>query len=88
MPEIKTKIVNKNGMHMRPAMMVVDKASTFESDIEISTDHSVADAKSIMELTMLAAVKGTKIKIKATGKDADIAVRDIHALFESGFNGG
>ncbi|TFG47339.1 MAG: HPr family phosphocarrier protein [Candidatus Brocadiia bacterium] len=67
---------------MRPAMQFVDLASTFKSDITVSNGSSHADAKSIMEMTMLAATCGTKLKVKALGPDARQAIEAMRELVE------
>lgn len=67
---------------MRPAMQFVDVASQYKADIKVSNEDTTVDAKSIMQMTMLAATCGTKLKITAVGKDAEQAVRALHKLVE------
>ena len=76
------EIKNADGLHMRPAMQFVDLASTFKSDIIISKGDTPVDAKSIMQMTMLAATCGTKLRIKAEGPDAQEALQAIKKLVE------
>ena len=76
------EIKNADGLHMRPAMQFVDLASTFKSDIIISKGDTQVDAKSIMQMTMLAATCGTKLRIKAEGPDAQEALQSIKKLVE------
>ncbi len=71
------------GLHMRPAMQFVDCASEFAAEITVVTDKQTADAKSIMQLTMLAATKGTKLTIKAAGVGAKAAVESLAAIVEN-----
>lgn len=80
-------ITNKLGLHARPAMMFVESAAGFESDITVRrADHRESvDGKSIMEMMMLAATQGTAMEITATGADADDAVRELVALVKSSF---
>jgi phosphocarrier protein len=80
-------ITNKLGLHARPAMMFVETASRFTADITVSrTDNAEAvDGKSIMQMMMLAATRGTCIEICARGADADDAVRELIALVHSNF---
>jgi phosphotransferase system HPr (HPr) family protein len=80
--EIEVQIKNPDGLHMRPAMQFVDTASQFASDISVSSSENVVDGKSIMQMTMLAATHGTKLKIKAQGPDADQAVVALQQLVE------
>jgi len=67
---------------MRPAMQFVDMASRFKSDISVSNEQCSVDAKSIMQMTMLAATHGTKLKIKAEGSDAQQAIDALRELVE------
>lgn len=68
---------------MRPAMLFVDLANTFESDITVSNGDMTIDAKSIMQMTMLAATHGTRLKIRAEGPDAQKAAQSLRELLES-----
>jgi phosphocarrier protein HPr len=80
--EIEVQIRNMEGLHMRPAMQFVDTASRFESAIEVSNEGTNVDAKSIMQMTMLAATCGTKLRIKAKGRDAGAAIEALRQLVE------
>jgi len=80
--EIEVQIRNVEGLHMRPAMQFVDTASRFRSDIEVSNDETSVDAKSIMQMTMLAATCGTKLRIRAKGADAEAAITALRHLVE------
>ena len=81
-------IVNRLGLHARPAMMFVETASKHRSNISVCrTDHPErVDGKSIMQMMMLAATKGTEIRICAEGDDAECAVMELIALIQSKFN--
>ncbi len=68
---------------MRPAMQFVDIASQFKSDIKVSNGETTVDAKSIMQMTMLAATFGSKLKITAAGDDAEPAIKALHDLVET-----
>jgi phosphocarrier protein len=68
---------------MRPAMQFVDVASCFKCDITVSNDKNSVDGKSIMQMSMLAATCGTKLKIRAEGTDAQKALEDLQELVES-----
>ncbi len=72
--EIEVEIKNSDGLHLRPAMEFVDVASRFECEITVSNDETTVDGKSIMQMTMLAATFGTKLKVRAEGCDAEKAV--------------
>lgn len=83
-------IVNKLGMHARPAMSFVELASTFKSDVTLRrTDGEFTDpvdGKSIMQLMMLAATKGTELELKTCGDDAQQACDALSGLVKSGFD--
>jgi phosphocarrier protein HPr len=80
--KIDVEIRNRNGLHMRPAMLLVDIASRFASDVKISNGQTSADAKSIMQVTMLAAAAGTKLTLTAKGNDCNQAVEALKELIE------
>ena len=80
--EISVEIKNADGLHMRPAMQFVDMASQFESEITVSNSETEVDGKSIMQMSMLAATCGTKLKIKAQGADAQQAIDALRELVE------
>ena len=80
-------VPNKLGLHARPAMIFVEAASKLESDVTVRRcdQDDPVDGKSIMQLMMLAATKGTELEIAATGVDADKAVKALVKLVKSGF---
>ena len=78
-------IKNKLGLHARAANMVVQVASNFVSSITIDKDGIEANAKSIMGILLLAAGQGSKVVIRAHGKDAKEAVAEIGKLIEDKF---
>ena len=80
--EASVEIKNADGLHMRPAMQFVDVASRFKCDITVSNDKNSVDGKSIMQMSMLAATYGTKLKIRAEGADAQKALEDLRELVE------
>lgn len=79
-------IINKLGLHARPAMSFVDTASSFTSDIKVTKEEQTADGKSIMQLMMLAAPKGTQLKIDAEGPDAEKAIDALTKLVANKFD--
>lgn len=78
-------VVNKYGLHARPAMQLVDLANRFPCRISVSNGADEFDAKSIMQVMQLAATKGSVLTLKAEGQDADQAVRSLRELVSSGF---
>ena len=79
-------IQNRLGLHARPAMSFVDTASGFRSSVKVTKGKQVVDGKSIMQLMMLAATRGTELAIEAEGPDAEDAIGALLALVESGFD--
>ncbi|MEQ9453510.1 MAG: HPr family phosphocarrier protein [Phycisphaeraceae bacterium] len=79
-------IRNRLGMHARPAMSFVDTASQFSASIQVIKNQQSVDAKSIMQLMMLAATQGTELKVIAEGTDAQEAVTAIEDLVNRGFD--
>ena len=78
-------IVNKFGLHARPAMQFVELANKFSCSIEVAKGALTVDAKSIMSVMRLAATKGTVLKITADGDDASEAIEALSELVASGF---
>ena len=72
--EKEVEIINKYGLHARPAMELVEMANRYGSKIEVSSGILTVDAKSIMSVMRLAATKGTVLKLMANGADADEAI--------------
>src|SRR3954468_20760155 len=79
-------ITNKLGVHARPAAMFVKIASKFECDVFVEKDGERVNGKSIMGLMMLAAGPGSKLKLVASGSDAQQAVSEIEALLKRKFD--
>lgn len=80
------KIINRLGLHARPAAMLVQTASNFSCEIKISKDAVQVNAKSIMGVLMLAAEYGSSLQLQCDGTDEKQAAQAITALFESKFN--
>jgi phosphocarrier protein HPr len=82
---VKVTIVNRLGLHARPAMTFVDLASTFACEVRVRKADTEVDGKSIMQMMMLAASKGSELEITAKGADAEKACAALKALVDSGF---
>lgn len=79
------EIVNRAGMHARPAAELVKLAGRFASDIRIEKDGLEVNGKSIMGVLMLAAEMGSQLRLSATGRDAEDAVAALSDLIGRGF---
>ena len=69
-------------IHARPAMMLVSLARTFSSNIEISYNGNVADAKNIVKLLMLHANQGAEVTFIVEGEDEEEASRELQKICE------
>ena len=79
-------IVNKSGIHARPAAMFVKVANRFGSDIFVEKDGEKINGKSIIGLMMLAAGPGSKLTLHVKGADADAAIAELEALVQRKFD--
>jgi phosphotransferase system HPr (HPr) family protein len=77
---------NPNGLHARPADMLVREANRHQSEIVLEKDGTRADCKSILSLLTLGAACGTEMSLIAEGADAEQAAAMIVELFENGFH--
>jgi phosphocarrier protein len=85
MPEREARIVNKLGIHARPAAEIVKTAGKFKSNITIVRDDLEVNAKSIMGVMMLAAEHGATVILRAMGDDAEAALDALCAVIANRF---
>jgi phosphocarrier protein HPr len=78
-------VVNQLGMHARAAAKFVHLAARYQSHVRVARDAREMDGKSIMGILLLAAARGSAIRITADGADEQDAVAALAALVESGF---
>lgn len=79
-------VINKLGIHARPAALFVKVAGKFASHIHVEKDGETINGKSIMGLMMLAAAQGSELRITAEGRDAEAALTALEELFQQKFN--
>lgn len=79
-------VVNKQGIHARPAAKFVHVANTFNCDILVEKDGETVNGKSLMGLLMLAAGPGSRLTIHAEGGDANRAVHELESLLSRKFD--
>ncbi len=87
-PSIKVRIVNRLGLHARPAMSFVDLAASFRSEVKVrrvDVPDEWVDGKSIMQMMLLAATQGTELEIQVEGPDGAGACEALRKLVETGF---
>ena len=85
MPERAVQIVNKNGLHARPAAEIVKLAAKYQSEITVVKDDLDVNGKSIMGVMMLAAEHGSSITFRAEGPDAEQALDALATLVANKF---
>ncbi len=79
------EVLNKYGIHARPAALLVKAAGKFECDIFIGRKGDEVSAKSIMGLLTIEGHQGARLIVRAVGIDAEAALLEISALFENKF---
>ncbi|MEM2526032.1 MAG: HPr family phosphocarrier protein [Candidatus Methanomethylicaceae archaeon] len=80
----KLKIINKTGLHARPATLFVEKAKNFISKITIEKNGRIVDAKSLISVLSLGIEQGQEIILKIEGPDENEAFKELKTLIESG----
>ena len=79
-------LLNKYGMHVRPAGLFAKVASRFNADVDVEKDGTVVSGKSIMALMTLEAVCGTKLKVTASGAQSREVLDELEALVARKFD--
>ena len=85
MPQITIQVLNKVGLHARPAALFVQEANKYQCDIRVRKDGTEANAKSILSVLTLGAEQGCSIAVVAEGEDADAALAALQALANANF---
>lgn len=81
-------VTHKDGLHLRPAALFVQKAASYEAAIQVrnvTKDAAFQDAKSAIGVMMLKVGQGDTIEIQADGEDASDAIQGLVNLIKSGF---
>ena len=81
-------ILNKQGLHARPATALVNMAAKFKSEIFICRDNKKVNGKSILGLLVLAAEYGSNLTIEADGPDEQEAIEALEQLVKDHFGMG
>ena len=74
-------VTASHDLHLRIAAQFVQLSSRFESTIILAKGRHHVDGKSILGVLMLGAVRGTRLRIVAHGRDAEVAIRALAQLF-------
>lgn len=83
--EKQVEVSNALGLHTRPATLIVKLLQGYTSAVSFTHEGQTIDARSILNILMLAAQKGTVITITATGDDAKEVVEKLVELFDTQF---
>ena len=78
-------IINEKGLHARASARFVEVVEKFESEVTVEKDGLEASGSSIMGLLMLAASRGTTIKVTSHGKDSEELISALDSLIKSKF---
>jgi len=80
------RVLNRQGLHARPADLLVRCASGYQSEIFLHKGPEQVDCRSILSLLTLGATEGTELTITAEGADAPQALEAVSQLFDQGFH--
>lgn len=80
----KLKIINKTGLHARPATLFVEKAKKFTSKITVEKNGKIVDAKSLISVLSLGVEQGQEIILRIEGPDENEAFKELKTLIEGG----
>ncbi len=86
MIEREVTIVNRSGLHTRPAATLVKTAARFKADFYIYKDGMEINGKSIIGVMTLAAEQGSRLVLRFEGEDEEAAAQEVVRLFERGFD--
>ena len=82
---IEVEVINRAGLHTRPAANVVKITSKYKSEVYIEKDNFRINGKSIIGVMTLAAEMGSKLTFEIEGSDENEMAKEIEELFKSGF---
>ncbi|MBQ9431809.1 MAG: HPr family phosphocarrier protein [Kiritimatiellae bacterium] len=79
-------LLNKYGMHVRPAGLFAKVASRFNADVQVEKDGNVVSGKSIMALMTLEAICGSTLRVTAIGPQCHEVLDELEALVARKFD--
>lgn len=86
MKQIEIEIINKLGLHARASAKLTQLAAKFKSEVWMTRNHQRINAKSIMGVMMLAAGKGSKVMLEASGEDEAECIAALVAMINNRFD--
>lgn len=85
MVELELEVVNSSGIHARPSGMIVELTTRAASDVRMKYNGITANAKSILNIMMLAVEPGGRVVFTIEGSDEEKVAQDLTELFAKGF---
>jgi phosphocarrier protein len=85
MIEKEIQIRNKLGLHARAAVKFVNLANRYSASVKVIKDDTEIDGKSILGILTLAAVQGSSVVLRVSGKDQDEAMKALTVLVKDKF---
>lgn len=82
MKKFKYLISANEGIHARPATIIVNNAKQFNSKITVIKQNNKADCKRIIALMSLNAKKGDLLEIEIDGTDEMEAMESLQKVFK------
>jgi len=82
----RVRLINANGLHLRPAKLLSESAQRFSCEIHVLFGDRIANAKSILELFALAAIHGSLLVFEASGQDSSEALDCLEELIVNKFS--
>lgn len=79
------EVINRAGIHARPASQIVTLANKYKSDIFFSKGSMKINAKSIMGIITLGATYKTKLTVSVEGEDEEALLNAMEGLFNNRF---
>lgn len=80
------KVENEYGIHARPAALIVKEAGRFSAEIYLEKDGNRVSCKSIMGLMTVEGFPGSRVRVSASGEDAEAALDALEVLFVAKFH--
>ncbi len=85
MKEFNYVLKDDNGIHARPAGILVKEVAKFKSEVKVTLREKVADARRIFALMGLGAKKGDELLISISGEDEDEVTEKLKEFFSENF---
>ncbi len=83
--EIKLKLLNEEGMHARPAGILVKRVSQYQAKIQLNFNGKSVNAKSLLSIMSLGLTANSEFTVSAEGVDAELALNSISEIVQNKF---